>query len=312
MAALLPGGVDGTTTAELVLRNGEVEAVLHPEHGGRLARFCYRGVDLVLPPGAPHGIYGDTFWPSPQSRFEWPPPPALDAGPYTVLSWSAEAAVLRSEPDESVGLQVVKSVSVGPHGLDLRFTMTNLWSSEQHVAPWQITRAARQGLVVWAEGQRFSDADRVVKHREDPPCFYRHRDLPGAFEGVVFSGALSSMTLETVTRTSKYFTDARGWLAHLHRDTLVLRTFPDLRVDQAAPRQAEVEVYVDLERDYVELENQGAFVPLAPGASLEYRTRWLVGAVDPGVATDRVTDELRAAIVGLAQAGGVAVPGTDG
>ncbi len=312
MPTLLPGDVDGSTTPELVLRSGEVHAVLHPGNGGRLARVSHRGVDLVLPPGAPHGIYGDTFWPSPQSRFEWPPPPVLDAGPYTVLSASDETAVLRSDPDETMGLQLVKAVTVGPNGLDFRFTMTNLWSSEQHVAPWQITRTAREGLLVWAEGQLFSDADRVVKHREDPPCFYRHRDLPGTFEGVDLSAAPSSMTVPRVTTTSKYFTDARGWLAHLHRDRLVLRTFPDLRIDQAAPRQAEVEIYVDLERDYIELENQGAYVPLGPGASLEYRTRWLVGAVDPGLATDRFTPELRSAIAELARLGGATTTGLDG
>ena len=314
MAAPLPRRERSVTdpAAEILLRSGDLELELHPAAGGRLARLRHHGVDLVLPPGAPHGIYGDTLWPSPQARWEWPPPPALDSGPYEVLSASTDFATLRSGPDESVGLSVVKRIALSPFGVDFSFTMTNLWSTEQRVAPWQVTRAAREGLLVWAEGEPFTDADRVLKHQEDPPCFFRHRELPGPFEGVVEAGELGSMRVPSVTRTSKYFTDARGWLAHLHRDRLMLRLFPDLSTEQPAPRQAEVELYVDLERDYIEMENQGAYVRLAPGASLDYRTRWVVGEVDPGLPTDRVTEGLRSAITDLARLGGASLAGLTG
>ena len=298
--------VDTTPRAagDLVLCRGRLELVLRPADGGRLARLRYDGVDLVLPPGQPHGIYGDTFWPSPQSRFEWPPPPTLDAGPYAVVSRSARSVVLSSEPDETVGLQAVKELALTADGVDFAFTLTNVWPHDQRVAPWQVTRAAREGLLVWAEGAAFTDADRVVKHREDPPCWFRHADLPGTFEGFATAGTLASIAVPAVTRTSKYFTDARGWLAHLHRGILVLRRFPDLTIDEVAPRQAELELYVDLERDYIEMENQGAYVTLTPGASVRYRTQWFVDDADPVLATDRVTPELVAAIAALAGRGG--------
>jgi len=279
-----------------VLTRGDVEVTVLPDVGGRLARVRFCGVDLVLPPGLPHGIFGDTFWPSPQARWEWPPPPVLDEGPYEVVGCSEHEVTLRSAPDPTVGLVVERRTRLTPDGLDLAFSLTNVWPTEQWLAPWQVTRAAREGLLVWAEGEPFTDADRVVKHREDPPCWYRHRDLPGDFEGVTVDGALASLTIPLVARTSKYFTDSRGWLAHLHRGILVLRSFPDLSAAQAAPRQAELELYVDLERDYIEMENQGAYTALAPGASLDYATRWRFATADPAWPTDRLSPGLIAAI----------------
>ena len=109
----------------------------------------------------------------------------------------------------------------------------------------------------------------------------------------------SSITVPAVTRKSKAFTDARGWLAHAHHSTLFLRVFPDLTIDQAAPRQGEVELFFDPERDYIELENQGAHVTLGPGQSLTYPVEWRLRALDPGLPTDRLTPELLAEIHSL-------------
>ncbi|WP_372594324.1 DUF4380 domain-containing protein [Actinotalea sp.] len=283
----------------LVLDRGAVEVTVLPEVGGRLARVRFGGVDLLLPPGLPHGFFGDTFWPSPQARWDWPPPPVLDAGSYEVTALSAHEVTLRSAPDPSVGLVAERRITVTRDGLDLAFRLTNVWTTEQWLAPWQVTRAAREGLLVWAEGEAFTDEDRVIKHREDPPCWYRHRDLPGQFAGVSVDGALASLVVPEVGTTSKYFADARGWLAHLHRGTLVLRSFPDLTPAQAAPRQAELEIYVDLERDYIEMENQGAYGALAPGASVDYATSWRFAAADPDWPTDRLSPGLVQAIEGL-------------
>ena len=79
----------------------------------------------------------------------------------------------------------------------------------------------------------------------------------------------------------KLFTDARGWLAHAHSSTLFLRKFPDLTLDQAAPRQAEVEMYFDADRDYIELENQGAYVTLAAGAEPDLPRRMALPRARP-------------------------------
>lgn len=286
----------------LTMSSGPTEVEFRPTEGGRLTRLRYGGVDLVLPPGQVPGFHGDTFWPSPQARFDWPPPPTLDAAPYEVVAESALSLTLRSAPDHDYGLQAEKRFELGEHGLVMEFTLTNIWSRPQEVAPWQVTRARREGLLVWATGEPFHDGDRMRKQREDPGCWFVHADSDSTFEGLEAGDAHSSILVPAVTTTSKLFTDARGWLAHVHHATVFLRVFPDLSTDEAAPRQGEVELYFNPVSDYVELENQGAFVTLAPGQSLTYPVHWRLRRLDPGLPTDRVTPELLTQIDALLDA----------
>ena len=137
----------------------------------------------VLPPGRVPGFHGDTFWPSPQARFDWPPPPILDAAAYEVVAESALSLTLRSAPDPDFGLQVEKRFALSEHGVAIEFTVTNIWPHPQAVAPWQVTRAPRAGILVWATGQPFHDADRLQKQAEDPGCWYLHSDSTARFGG---------------------------------------------------------------------------------------------------------------------------------
>lgn len=283
-------------SAAIAKRCGALAVEFRPSEGGRLASLRHDGVDLVLPPGRVPGYFGDTFWPSPQSRFEWPPPPALDSDPYEIVAETPLGLTMRSAPDPDLGLQVHKTFALSEHGMAIEFTLANVWTRPQAVAPWQVTRAPREGLIVWAAGDPFDDPDRLQKQAEDPGCFYLHSASAIPFEGLTTHDQFSSIAVPSVTRTSKFFTDARGWLAHVHHSTLFLRVFPDLTPAQAAPRQAEVELFFGIERDYIELENQGAFRTLAAGHSLTYAVEWRISAIDPALPTDRVTPELLAEI----------------
>ena len=280
-------------------RCGPTEVEFLPLEGGRVTRLRYQGVDLVLPPGRVPGFHGDTFWPSPQARFDWPPPPILDSAPYEVLTESAQHLTLRSAPDPDFGFQVEKRFDLSEHGLAIEFSLTNIWPRPQEVAPWQVTRAPRTGVRAWASGQLFHDADRLQKQREDPGCWFLHSGSTAMFPGLEVGEDHSSIVVPAVTATSKLFTDARGWLAHAHDSTLFLRIFPDLALDQAAPRQAEVEMYFDVDLDYIELENQGPYVTLAPGQSATYPVEWRFRTIGADVPTDRISPQLLAEIHSL-------------
>jgi hypothetical protein len=264
-----------------------------------LATLRYRGVDLVLPPGRVPGFWGDTFWPSPQSLFDWPPPPVLDGEPYEVLAASPGRLVVRSAPDPGFGIQVEKAYSVTEGALDFTFTVANVGREPRSLAPWQVTRAARSGLVVWAPGEPFTDEDRLVKQREDPGCWYVHARGTQPFHGLTAQAGLAAIHVPEVPRTCKLFTDARGWLAHVLDGTVLLRVFPDLAPAEAAPRQAEVELFFSPERDYIELENQGPLQALQPGTTLSYSTQWRFATLPAAVPTDRVTPALVAVLEGL-------------
>jgi hypothetical protein len=288
-----------TDPKSLDQRWGALSAEFHPHRGGRLARLRYGGTDLVLPFGQVPGYDGDTFWPSPQSRWDWPPPPVLDAQPYEVRHRSERELVMRSGVDHNSGLQVDKRFVMAQDGITCGFTMTNTSDVPNQVAPWQVTRAPREGLLVWAPGQPFDDADRLHKQQVDPGSWYAHTATAVPFAGHTTEHGLASLPVGSVVETSKFFTDARGWVAHIHQGVIFLRVFPDLTPEQMAPQQAELELFFGLERDYIELENQGAFESLAPGASLTYEVRWHFGHVPPGVPDDRLTPELRDVIQAL-------------
>ncbi len=285
--------------ASPVKRNGDVEAGFSPSRGGRLDWLRYRGVDLVLPPGRVPGFHGETFWPSPQSLWDWPPPTVLDEGPYEVRAESAEAIGMRSGADPTAGVRVEKQYRLLPHGMDVTFTVTNTWPHAHALAPWQVTRAPRAGVLVWAAGDPFTDEDRLVKQREDPGCWYVHARGDAAFPGLATRDGVAAVVVGDVDRTCKLFADARGWVAHVHHGTVLLRVFPDLTPAQAAPRQAELELFFSPERDYLEVENQGAHRMLAPGAARVYPVQVRFATLDPDVPTDRVTPALVAVLASM-------------
>jgi hypothetical protein len=290
------GALEGSVLTRV---RGPLEAQFRPDEGGRLAALRYRGVDLVVPPGRVPGFHGDTFWPSPQALWDWPPPQVLDSGPYAVLEATDDTLVVRSAPDPDLGLQVDKRFTVAEDRVGFAFTMTNTRDHAQAVAPWQVTRAPREGLIVWAPGEVFDDDDRLQKQREDPGCWFDHAQSAVPFEGYARGEGHASIRVPAVTRTSKYFTDARGWAAHVHGGVVMLRVFPDLSRERMAPRQAELELFFGLERDYIELENQGAYEVLAAGAPLVYATQWRFAPVPARVPTDRVTPALLDVVHGL-------------
>lgn len=302
MSAALPVAdavAAGARAQDRVKRVGGVCAHFRPEDGGRLAALTYNGVELVLPPGRVPGFYGDTFWPSPQSLFDWPPPPVLDAEPYRVLSDSPEAITMASAPDPQSGLQVTKQIRLTASSVDFELTVRNVGAWPNWFAPWQVTRASRRGLLVWGAGQPFTDSDRMDKQREDPGCWFIHEQAGTPFPGMSLDGDTASVQVGAVDRVCKLFTDSQGWLAHVHDGVLFLRTFPDLRPAQMAPRQAELELFFSPTRDYIELENQGSYRPLAPGAVRRYEVQWRFARLDPETREDEVTPELLSQIAAL-------------
>jgi hypothetical protein len=76
-----------------------------------------------------------------------------------------------------------------------------------------------------------------------------------------------------VHHDSKVFADGAGWLAQVTPDRLLYATsFPDIQPADAAPGEAEIEVFTNT--SYVEMEAQGAFTAIAPGDSLTWTVRW--------------------------------------
>ena len=60
----------------------------------------------------------------------------------------------------------------------------------------------------------------------------------------------------------------------MERLLLMIKKFDDLAASQPAPNEAEIQVYVNRGKTYIELESQGAYTELKPGESLSWTVRW--------------------------------------
>jgi hypothetical protein len=91
-----------------------------------------------------------------------------------------------------------------------------------------------------------------------------------------------------MTENAKSFADgAEGWLAHLAGRLLFLMTFPKVPRAAQAPTEAEIELYVDRTGLFVEVEQQGAYEVIPPGAE---STPWTVHFQVHAVPADVVAD----------------------
>jgi hypothetical protein len=80
-----------------------------------------------------------------------------------------------------------------------------------------------------------------------------------------------------VTDHQKLFADGReGWLAHVHGDGLLVKTFAVVPRAAQAPGEAQIEIYATPAHTYVEVEAQGPYETIVPGAALSWRVVWLI------------------------------------
>ncbi len=138
------------------------------------------------------------------------------------------------------------------------FTIHNRGSEPVAAAPWQITRVAAGGLTFFPTGMgTFAPSNLTVREALGITWY-------------PFDAA-------EVTQHHKLFADgAEGWLAHVDRDALLLKTFAAVPRSLQAPGEAQIEIYASPAHNYVEVEPQGAYETIAPGAASNWHVSWLV------------------------------------
>jgi hypothetical protein len=78
-----------------------------------------------------------------------------------------------------------------------------------------------------------------------------------------------------ITGHQKLFRNgSEGWLAHSKNGLMFIKQFPDISIDQEAPKETEIELYANKDKTYIELENQGMYKTLRPGESITWNVRW--------------------------------------
>ena len=225
--------------------------------GARVVEFSLAGRNLLTTTEVHPESYGSTFWPSPQSLWGWPPPPELDAEPYRA-SANDDSIVFEGAPSRALGIAVTKYFHMSPEGVvTVVYTMTNHGRTHVAAAPWEVTRVAHHGVTF------FPFAARV--------------EPPGARPAPHYTAAHGLLWLTHQASVSEdqklYANGSRGWMAHATAHGLFVKVFPSI-APAVAPGEAEVEVFVNQSPPYVELEQQGAFVSLAPGRPVTWTVEW--------------------------------------
>jgi hypothetical protein len=245
-----------------VLAWDDVRLEIDAATGGRVTALRLAGRNLLTEPAADAGNYGSTFWPSPQSAWGWPPLPEIDHGPYRIEA-EAAAIAMRSAVSPALGVFVEKRVAAdaGRNAITFDFTIHNQSEAPVQLAAWQITRVPPHGLSLFPTGTG-----------DNPPCPPSNLAVREAL-GVTWY----PYDAAAVTDHQKLFADGReGWLAHVDGDALLVKVFAVVPRAAQAPGEAQIEIYANPSLTYIELEAQGPYETIAPGASSSWRVVWLL------------------------------------
>ena len=140
------------------------------------------------------------------------------------------------------------------------------------MAPWEITRVPNgDGVIFFAAADSIWPAGLMNFETSDGAAWYQTDEAP---------------------QNRKVNADGRGWLAYSADGLLLVKKFQDLQPGQPAPGEAEVQVYVNRGKTYIELESQGAYTLLQPRESLRWTVRWYLLPVDKNLSRKELMERV--------------------
>ena len=244
--------LEGTEKYQISM--GNVAMTIDPTQGAKILSLTYNGQEVISQSRWPES-FGSTFWTSPQKEWNWPPVPEFDKKQYEV-SQTGNKLMMKSQVSERLPFRIGKEFSADEtdNAIIVNYSITNEGTEARKVAPWEITRVPNEGLI-------FFDAltDSI---------------WPAGLMPFTSAHGISWYQTDATERNRKVNADGKGWLAYLNKGLLLIKRFEDLEPSQPAPEEAEIQVYVNRGKTYIELESQGAYTLLRPGESLHWTVRW--------------------------------------
>ena len=246
---------------KFILKAGDSVLECTCSNSGRITAFSVDGRNILTGATVNPFNFGSTFWTSPQSDWDWPPPKAADSEQAWKGTLEGDTVVLEGPPCEKMQLALQKRIRADEdrRAMVIDYTMKNMGDTIRKVAPWEISRVGPGGITFFPRGSA---------------------TYPPAYQDPLAVEEISGITWfvhshDTVTAQHKLFSDGRdGWIAHLEGGLLFLKSFVPCPADARAPGESEIEIYAVPE--YVEVEQQGAYEPLAPGASRTWTVTWFL------------------------------------
>ena len=246
---------------EVTMKNGDVTMTINIEKGGKILSLKYQDKEVLSQSRWPES-FGSTFWTAPQKEWNWPPVQEFDKQAYTIQKKEDDRLVITSPVSQRLGLSVGKDFQIDKKdgAFVITYSIKNEGKEPRRVAPWEISRVPN------ADGQIFFEAVDSIW----PADLMTFEKANGA----------SWYKTDEAQQNRKVNADARGWLAYAADGLLLVKRFQDLKNNEPAPGEAEVQVYVNRGKSYIELESQGAYTLLQPGEQLEWTVRWYLMPAD--------------------------------
>ncbi len=244
---------------------GDVTLTVDASRGGKIVSFKYQDKEVLSTTRMPNS-FGSTFWTSPQSEWNWPPVPEYDTKPFNV-EVKDNSLILTGNKSERFGYRIRKVFTADPkdNAIVITYTIINESGETRKVAPWEISRVPNGGVV-------FFDA------KEATPA-NNMKGLPFTYE----QGA-AWYVMDEAKENRKINADGKGWLAFCDKGLLFVKKFQDIAQSDAAPAEAEIQIYANPGKTFVEIEEQGAYTTLKPGEETDWTARWyLVPTDEPAV-----------------------------
>ncbi len=246
-----------------LLRYENLEVVVQPSFGGRIISLKLNGKELLVGKEVNPSSYGSTFWPSPQTVWDWPPPEILDSKPYKAKI-KKEKLILTSNVDTVLGLQFQKEISIGEKtkSVKIEYSIKNTSLENKKVAAWEITRMPKGGLAFFPKGliePKVKRFDPIPYEEKDNILWYKNDET------------------EKMTNHKLSVADgSEGWLAYTVGNLLFIKKFEDVLPKDQAPDEGEIPLYVHPELPYVEIEAQGPHEIIKPNDKLKWKMKWYV------------------------------------
>lgn len=279
-----PLGTDGHYVVQFADLHWEITAA-----GARMTDVRLRGGTNLLTTRAVNGTnFGSTFWTSPQSAWGWPPPAEIDTLPYAAtVSPSSLSFVGPVAPRLGVAVSKHFTPDLTNGHMLIRYTLTAHVDGNRF-APWEVTRVGPGGLTFFPTGNgppRAGGTFALPPTMDAAGCtWYQHQGAPvGSDQKLLADGA-------------------GGWVAHLAGDVLLVKAFDDIPADQVAPGEAEIEIFVEGQGKYVEVEEQGSYLALSTGQPRDWEVTWIVRRLPAGLSRTPGSTELVAFVNDLVQA----------
>lgn len=233
---------------------GKVSMVIDAGKGAKVLSFKYENKEVISQLQR-FNAFGSTFWTSPQTEWNWPPVAEYDRNPYEV-EMSDDSIVMTGQISDRFKYSIRKVFKAVPekNSVVVSYSIVNHSLETRKVAPWEITRVPGDGLIFFECASKDIWPAGIMDFKDKKGCAW--------------------YTFDENKENRKINADGKGWLAYANGELLLVKHFPDIKAGEEAPKEAEIQVYVNQGKTFIELESQGAYTTIAPGESLTYTVEW--------------------------------------